>query len=276
MVQTLAINHQLSTIHLALPMEPTSPSPQADPRPTLTARDLSYHEALAGIAAREAAQTSGGPRHAIRALIHTADSAPSSFAIPHSSFLKGLPLRSDDLLVTLCLGLHAEAFGTDPRAEWAHEKTATRMRAIAALAFLFTTPGRAYTLLDEATDTAASEEQRQDARRAYRDEVTAFAADFGPGEIETLTRHLLKLAGFHPMADPEEAASPDEGEPRPPSPPARSWWRGLVQRVAGCWPMSKLWPPNTTCPSVPSSTSPFPPDSPSLKPAPPASTPATA
>ena len=257
-------------------MEPTSPSPQADPRPTLTARELSYHEALAGIAAREAAQTSGGPRHAIRALIHTADSAPSSFAIPHSSFLKGLPLRSDDLLVTLCLGLHAEAFGTDPRAEWAHEKTATRMRAIAALAFIFTMPGRAYTLLDEATDPAESEQQREEARRAYRNEVTGFAADFGPGEIETLTRHLLKLAGFHPMADPEEAASPDEGESLPPSPPARSWWQGLVQRVAGCWPMSKLFAPSTGWPLERYSVCPFPPDSPSSKPAPPASTPATA
>jgi hypothetical protein len=106
--------------------------------------------------------------------------------------------------------------------------------------------------------------------------VTAFAADFGPAEIETLTRHLLKLAGFHPMADPEEAASPAEGEPRPPSPLARSWWRGLVQRVAGCWPMSKLFAPSTGWPLERYSVCPFPPDSPSSKPAPPASTPATA
>jgi len=254
-------------------MQPTPPN-----LPPITEREISFHEALAGIDAREKAQVSGGPRHALRALVHAAETfnVERSTLNVQSSTLKGLPLRSDDLLVTLCLGLHAEAFGTDPRAEWAHESTATRMRAIAALAFLFTTPGRAYTLLDAATDPAASEEQRQAARRAYRNEVTAFAADFGPGEIETLTRHLLKLAGFHPQADAEEAASPAAGEPLPPSPPARSWWRGLVQRVAGSWLMSRRWHRNTSSPSPASSACPSPPVSPSSKPAPAASTPATA
>ena len=222
--------------------------------PPITAREVSYHEALAGIEAREAAQASGGDAAALRALVHAAEttSPPSSFGIPHSSFLKGLPLRSDDLLVTLCFGLHARAFGTDPRAQWAADETATRMEAIAVLGYLFTQAGDAFTLLDQAVH--GPEDQRETFKTCFRRAAIEWAATFTGEDIAVLTRHLLKLAGFAPAE--EEAAPPAAGEPQapPPSPPARSWWHRLARLVAGFWP---TWTPS----SAPTPTSPSPPPS---------------
>lgn len=228
--------------------------------PTITAREISYREALAGIAARESAQAAGIDPAALRALVHAAETPPppppSSFVIRHSSFLKGLPLRDDDLLVTLCFGLHARAFGADPRSLWAHDETATRMEAIAVLGYLFTQAEDAFTLLDQAVN--GPEGQREEAKTAFRRTAITWASDFTGSEIETLTRHLLKLAGFTPAAD-EEAAPAPAGEPSRPR-PARSWWPRLVQRVAGFWPTwrrssaptaTSASPPPSACPSAP-------------------------
>lgn len=250
-------------------MEPTP-----DSRPPITARQLSWHQAQAGIEAREAAQAAGGDRRQLRALIHAAESEAGTPA-RHAPTLKGLPLRSDDLLVTLCLGLHAQAFGHDPRSHWAHDDTALRMRSIATLGFLFTQAEEAFRLLDEATDADASEEGRKAARRAFRDTVTEWAADFGPTEIATLTRHLLHLAGFTPAAEDEEAAPQAAGEPSiPPQEP--SWWHRLARPVAGLWRiLRRSWPSIRSVLAWPSASHLLP-VSPSSKPAPAASTPAKA
>lgn len=252
-------------------MEPT---PATDSRPPITARELSWHQAQAGIEAREAAQAAGGDRRQLRALIHAAESEAGTPA-RHAPTLKGLPLRSDDLLVTLCLGLHAQAFGHDPRSHWAHDDTALRMRSIATLGFLFTHAVEAYQLLDDATDADATEDQRKSARFAFRDAVTEWAADFGPAEIATLTRHLLHLAGFTPAAEDEEAAPQAAGEPSSP-PQEPSWWHRLARRAAGLWRILRLSWPSMASLSAELSVSPFPPVSPSSKPAPVASTPAKA
>lgn len=250
-------------------MEPTP-----DPRPPITERDISWHQAAAGIAAREAAQAAGGDRRQLRALIHAAQATKNEE--PNTrNFLKGLPLRSDDLLVTLCLGLHAQAFGHDPRSHWAHDDTALRMRSIATLGFLFTHAVEAYQLLDDATDADATEDQRKSARFAFRDAVTEWAADFGPAEIATLTRHLLHLAGFTPAAEDEEAAPQAAGEPSSP-PQEPSWWHRLARPVAGLWRiLRRSWPSIRSVLAWPSASHLLP-VSPSSKPAPAASTPAKA
>ena len=224
--------------------------------PPITAREVSYHEALAGIAAREAAQASGGDAAALRALVHAAETTSPSLPVSKSpSLLKGLPLRNDDLLVTLCFGLHARAFGTDPRAQWAADDTATRMEAIAVLGYLFTQAGDAFTLLDQAVN--GPEDQREAFKTTFRRAAIEWAATFTGEDIAVLTRHLLKLAGFAPAE--EEAAPPTAGElpTPPPSPPARSWWQRLARLVAGFWPTwtacSRLTP---TSPSTLPSASP--------------------
>lgn len=250
-------------------MEPTP-----DSRPPITARELSYHQALAGIAAREAAQATGGDRRQLRALIHAAEGTENREPRTENR-LKGLPLRQDDLLVTLCFGLHAQAFGHDPRAHWAHDDAALRMRSIATLGFLFTRAEEAYKLLDHATDADASEDMRKSARYAFRDTVAAFAADFHAAEIQILTTHLLTLAGFTPAAEDEEAAPAPAGEPSSP-PPEPSWWQALARRVAGLWRILRLSWPSMASLSAELSVSPFPPVSPSSKPVPRDSTPAKA
>lgn len=257
-------------------MEPTPPT--SDPRPPITERDISWHQALAGIAAREAAQAAGGSLHQLRALIHTAE---GGIAFPPTSgpslqpsstpCLKGFPLRDDDLLVTLCFGLHARAFGHDPRAHWADEDTARRMTAIATLGFLFTRTKQAWDLLDQATDPDATEDQQKTARRAFRLIVTEFAAEFTAQDIATLTTHLLTLAGFTPAAEDQEAAPQAAGEPSSP-PQEPSWWHRLARPVAGLWRILRPSWPSMASLSAELSVSPFPPVSPSSKPAPPAST----
>lgn len=206
------------------------------PTPTITAREVSYHEALAGIAAREAAQASGGDAAALRSLVHAASASPTPGSLRPAPCLKGLPLRDDDLLVTLCFGLHAQAFGSDPRSQWAHERTDIRMEAIAVLGYLFTQAEDAFTLLDQAVN--GPQDQRDAFKQTFRRAaIVDFGASFTAAEIETLTNHLLKLAGLTPAED-EEAAPTPAGEPQtpPPSPPARSWWHRLARLVAGSWP----------------------------------------
>jgi len=226
--------------------------------PPITPREVSYHEALAGIEARESAQAAGGDAAALRALVHAAEAASPSLPVSQSqSLLKGLPLRSDDLLVTLCFGLHARAFGTDPRAQWAADDTATRMEAIAILGYLFTQAPDAFTLLDQAVH--GPEDQRETFKTCFRRAAIEWAGTFLESEIQILTRHLLKLAGFAPAE--EEAAPPAAGEPPAPprpSPPARSWWHRLARLVAGFWP---TWTPSSA--PTPISPSPLPSASPS-------------
>lgn len=218
------------------------------PTPTITEREISYHEALAGIEAREAAQSQGGDAAALRALVHAASASPTPGTLRPAPCLKGLPLRDDDLLVTLCFGLHAQAFGADPRSQWAHERTDIRMEAIAVLGYLFTHAEDAFTLLDQAVN--GPQDQRETFKQTFRRAaIVDFGASFTAAEIETLTKHLLKLAGFS-QAEDEEAAPPPAGESLPP-PPARSWWHRLARLVAGCWP---TW----TASSRPTPTSPSP------------------
>lgn len=187
---------------------------QTDPTlPEITARDLSYHEARAGIAARDAAADLGGSPAQVRALVAAASHVSPSPSLPvsQSPSLAGKPLRRDDLLVTLCLNLHAKAFGRDPRAMLAGDGT-DRMQAIASLAFIFTDADRAFDLLDRAVDPDYAKEDQATARLSFRRKAIAFAAAFGPAEIETLTRYLVSLSRLNEPADDTAEDAPGEPE----------------------------------------------------------------
>lgn len=202
--------------------EPTTTSAVPDDRPPLSARDLSWYEAQAGIAARESAAQAGGSPEQVRALVHAGVTQAASLSAPGARTLGGLPLQPDNLLVTLCLNLYAQAHGSDPRAMLAEK--GSRMQALAVLAYLFTQPAAAFEFLDAATDATLSDEARAAAKRGLRHAAITFAADFGPEDLDTLTNHLLRLAGHQPATEDDngagEASGREASSSPAPAPPA--------------------------------------------------------
>lgn len=183
--------------------------PQSALKPTITARDLSYHEAKAGIAAREEAAKSGGDPAQVRSLAQAAiaqdNDKPLVVVGKKQHTLGGLPLRRDDLLVTLCLMLYKSVFGEDPRVQLSQEadpaEGSVRMRAIAALAFIFAKPEEAYDMLDYAADKELPKEDAAGWARDFRRASLKFAGHFCTAEIMTLTQHILDVARTQPPAE---------------------------------------------------------------------------
>lgn len=175
-------------------------NPEVPDKPTITPRDLSWHEALAGIDAREAAAASGGDAAQLRALVGAA-AAEASTAAPRLTvgmpMLNDLPLRGDDLLVSMCLMLYVQVFGKDPCAVIVAAKdggSIETLQAFAALALIFTQPDTAWDLLDHAADPDLSKEDVAGWKRAFRRAATDFAGTFGAAEIEIIGAHVIRLA----------------------------------------------------------------------------------
>lgn len=188
-------------------------------KPTLTERDLSFHVATAGAAAKsEAAELGGDPAH-LRSLVPAArDEASRMITVGNpKGMLKSFPLRQDDLIVTLCLNLYSVAFGTDVihqmrglevkekegegglkvQAVFHVEKTpaneARQMQAIAALGYIFTQAEDAWELLDQATDMSLEDNGRKEARRDFLRAALDFGGSFNQADTEILTQHVAKL-----------------------------------------------------------------------------------
>jgi hypothetical protein len=177
------------------------------PPPSITPRDLSYHEAQAGIAAREAAAAAGGDPSQLRALVGAAQAEEAGrpmIALGNAGlrFLKNLPLRGDDLLVSLCFLLHAKVFGADPRQQLAIaaggketvDQGILQRRAIAALALIFTQPDTAYDLLDRAADPDVPKDDAAGWARDFQRSSIEFAGTFTAAEIQTLGEHVIEQA----------------------------------------------------------------------------------
>jgi len=191
-------------------------------KPVLSERDLSYNVALAGREALEAASAAGGEPAALRSLVAAAALDPAPPA--RGASLRGRTLHQDDLVVTLCLSLHDSLFGGDVRqavgsliasasapAAAAAANSAEHMRAVAALAFIFTDPHEAWELLDSAPP--GDEDGRQYARRAFCRAALEFAGDFGPAEMTILVAHLARLA----RRVPDRQADDGPGKPQAPA-----------------------------------------------------------
>lgn len=186
----------------------------SEAKPELTERELSYHVATVGVAAKHAASEAGGDPAQLRALV--AAVKHGSADTPVRNDLKGFTLRSDDLLVTLCLNLHTVAFGFDPRSQLGslvnqepetrnqeQARSASRMQAIAVLGFIFTQAEDAWEMLDLATSAESSDEEKKYARRDFNRAAVEFGGSFKVDEIEILMTHLIRLARQHPPADDE-------------------------------------------------------------------------
>lgn len=190
------------------------------PKPQLTERDLSYHVALAGAEAKDEAADLGGDAAQLRGLVAAARLEPAPNVVTAGNgkgMLKGMPLRQDDLLVTLCLNLYTAIFGADPchqvagfevkEAQGTHGETfrtmvhvaktpeneAAKMQAIAALGYIFTQPEDAWELLDLAKDNTVEADVRRDAKRDFCRASLDFAGSFTQSETDTLIAHVAKL-----------------------------------------------------------------------------------
>lgn len=191
----------------------------SEAKPELTERELSYHVATAGVAAKHAASEAGGDPAQLRALV--AAVKHGSADTPVRNDLKGFTLRSDDLLVTLCLNLHTVAFGVDPRAALSGvvnqepgtkndepARSAARMQALAVLGFIFTQAEDAWELLDLATSAESTDDEKKYARRDFNRAAVEFGGSFKEAEITTLLAHLLRLTRQHPPVDDEPPGKP--------------------------------------------------------------------
>lgn len=190
---------------------PPSAEATAD-KPPLSERDASFHVAVAGIDAREAAAASGAPPQAVRALVAAARAQDlSPIARPGSRQLRGQVLRGDDLLVSLCFMLYQRAFGTDPRHILAglqevrsvqgqvfqHRSDSAspeKLAAIASLAFLYAQTDEAWDLLDRAADPEATDDVREGWKRDFRRCALDFAGNFTAADIELVGTHVIDLA----------------------------------------------------------------------------------
>jgi hypothetical protein len=174
-----------------------------DTKPKITERDLSFHVATAGAAAKDEAATLGGDPTHFRSLVA---GARESVIPPGKHALKGFPLREDDLLVTLGLNLYHIAFGADAIhqmrgievkegslviAEKSPANTARQMQAIAALGFLFTQAEDAWEMLGT----------RKDARRDFLRAALDFGGSFSETETAVLTAHIARLLRRVPESD---------------------------------------------------------------------------
>jgi hypothetical protein len=180
-------------------------------KPPITEKDASLAQAQAGLRAKEAARNAPGGRQQVRALVHASTAAETENREPRTANrLFGYDLRTDDLLVTLCLTTYAEVFGTDPRLQIGDPKPRQRMLGLAVCGFLFTRPEEAWQILDAASDEDAAPEDRRLAKEEFRREAVALSGSMQKDEIEILTRHLLKLAGM------QEPPAPDTDTPDAP------------------------------------------------------------
>lgn len=188
----------------------------SEAKPELTERELSYHVATAGVAAKHAASEAGGDPAQLRAIV--AAVKHGSADTPVRNDLKGFTLRSDDLLVTLCLNLHTVAFGVDPRSQLGSlaeggagtpaRLSADRMQALAVLGFIFTQAEDAWEMLDLATSAESTDDEKKYARRDFNRAAVEFGGSFKEAEIATLLAHLLRLARQHPPVDDEPPGKP--------------------------------------------------------------------
>jgi len=198
-------------------------------KPTLTARDLSYNVATAGAAAKaEAEQMGGDPAH-LRSLVAAArDGGPATGNVK----IKGVALRQDDLLVTLCLSLYQSVFGEDLTHQAAGLKVLTKqdaegreiqsvvplnepaakMMALASLALIFTQAEDAWDLLDLAADAEAEPETRKARKREFHRAALEVGGDLGQAEIDALANHIATLMRRRPGSvedGPGKAAGPE-------------------------------------------------------------------
>lgn len=197
---------------------------------TLTEREVSYHVATAGAEAKVEAAELGGDPAQMRGLVAAArlDAPASAITVgTPKGLLKGAVLRQDDLLVTLCLNLYVAAFGVDPCHQAAGlvvkekqseqgemlrllshmpetpENMALKMRAIAALGFIFTQAEDAWELLDQATEVNLDEEGRKIARRDFIRAALEFGGSFTQAETTLLLQHVARLMKRVPDTDTE-------------------------------------------------------------------------
>lgn len=170
---------------------------EPDPsKPVITEREVSFHVAIAGLEARDAAAAQGGPTHAVRALVQAAQAQDGSPPAGKRQ-LRGQPMRADDLLVCLCFMLYQRAFGADPRNELARQgggSNPEQMTAIAALGLIYCQATEAWDLLDRAADPDASEDVREGWKRDFRRVALDFAGAFTAEDIMAVGAHVIDLA----------------------------------------------------------------------------------
>ena len=199
----------------------SDPSHPDDPRPVLTERDLSFNIATAGAEAKDAAAKSGGDPADLRSLVGAAlsQSAPLlAVASSKQPLFRGLPLREDDLLVTICLSLYEQLFGSSLMArvgEYMEVLAAgndgvnepAHLEAMAACGYIFTMPEEAWDMLDQAADKTLPEAQRSDALRDFRRSAMDVGGRAGQADLLALCHHLARLARRIPPAG--NAAAPE-------------------------------------------------------------------
>lgn len=178
-------------------------------KPPIPARDVSLHQAQAGMAAQAAASAAGGEPAAVAELIRSANPQPEPASI------RGEPLHGYTLQVILCTQIATEALGADPlsalpafiaraAADPAASPTRHELLALARIGFIFTRPAEAYEML---ADTAESADDAVKARRVRDFDAAALevAGTWQPEDISTLIRHLVTVG--KPAARPAEPAT---------------------------------------------------------------------
>jgi hypothetical protein len=173
-------------------------NPDQAGKPVLTERDASWHEAQAGIAAREQAVAAGmDPAH-FRALL-LPEAAPIH--------IRGEKLHHAALLVTQCFTLHRELFvhaaqeqvaGLLTAAQEGADFTVDQLRALSHLGFIFTRPLDAYDLLDHDTlsdpfaGTESAEELKVKRRRLFDRAAAHATAEWLAEDFFLLIAHLVR------------------------------------------------------------------------------------
>lgn len=166
-------------------------------KPTVSARDVSYHQAQAGTAAQQAAAATGGDPTAVGELI------ASAAVRPEPAVIQGETLHGYTLQVILCTQIATGALGRNPldalpdfitrsMADPKAAPNATELLALGRIGFIFTRPAEAYELL---TDAAEASDETLKARRVRDFDAAALEATGGwtPGDIGILIRHLITV-----------------------------------------------------------------------------------
>lgn len=178
------------------------------PPQTITPRDLSYQQAVAGQQAATEAQSAGMAPADLRALVHS--SAPPVTRIRHH-VLHGFSLQvildlqlasvlfGGDLLTALTPVVNR--FMSEPNAS----PTADELKLLARIAWIFTDPVNAYDYLQDALDEQDAKE-RKTAVRACDRQALDICGDWTTTELGEMLKHIVLLG------KPAEAETPTPPE----------------------------------------------------------------
>lgn len=177
-------------------------SPEATPKPPVSARDVSFQQALAGGEAQRAAAATGGDPADLRALAQSVKAQPVT--------IRGQELHGFSLQVILDLQLVTVVTGFNPleqlpdlvsrlAANHAVLPTPAELRAIALLGWIFTDPLGAFDLLDDAS-RAEDPAARADLVRELERTACAVVGSWDMQEIGSLFAHIVRLGKSVPAA----------------------------------------------------------------------------